>query len=79
MGNSTIAVRCMRVHCLRFLLLGPAGTSTEVEWEIRGQCASQFRSLTDGELQNEVKYCNSVAGWRGGLHPYFFVIGKGDP
>ena len=35
----------MPVHCLRFLLLGPANTSTrtfsEVACEIRGQCASQ--------------------------------------
>ena len=49
-GNSAIAVRCMRVNCLRFLLLGSASTSTEVECEIRGQCAS-FHSLTDAVLK----------------------------
>ena len=49
-GNSAIAVRCMRVNCLRFLLLGSASTSTEVECEIRGQCAN-FRSLTDAVLK----------------------------
>ena len=49
-GNSAIAVRCMRVNCLRFLLLGSASTSTEVECEIRGQCAN-FRALTDAILK----------------------------
>ena len=62
----------MRAHCLRFLLLGPASTSTEVEREISAQCASS------PSFKREVKYCNALSGWRDGWHPCIVVIVKGD-